>query len=613
MTARFGNGQVHLDRPGATRATGEAARFAREFARLPVPAFLVDGSGGLVWVNRAFGALVGIRPEVLLGTAEPSDEDEERTAGARTAAAELAASVASVVRTGTHLPVDQIGFPQPSRPPRLATGTAFAVATDDGALAAGTLHELGFDDVGGFAELLDRAPVLVLATDAELRYTWAAGAVTSWPVADRTVVGRTAWEVAETADATHPWIAALRQAMCGEQAHARVECDGAQLDCWIGPLRDRERRPIGTIAVLLDVTDAERAQFRQRVAEERFRRLAEHSPALIVIRDAEDRVVHVNPAFQHTFGIRLSELIGWRPAERPDLAEVPGSDFGDLVEAGNQVRSGERASQVWQGRVPHRDGHLVELLGHVYALPAEDGTVGIGEVFLDITAHERALRELADAEQRFQAFFNAAEIGVLVLDLQATVLDANPAALRLTGRGLHEVRGRSLDIALAPADLQRHGERWAELVAGRRGRYDLTVALRSNDGRQRPARLTVTLVRGRDDAPSTVLCLAVPLAPDTETVSLPVRSLPSPGEAAVLERLAAGASLQQIATDLGMSRRGVDYRITRLRHKLRADGPGGAPATSAALIARAYALGILHPAVWPPRVADRQQADERPE
>jgi DNA-binding NarL/FixJ family response regulator len=86
--------------------------------------------------------------------------------------------------------------------------------------------------------------------------------------------------------------------------------------------------------------------------------------------------------------------------------------------------------------------------------------------------------------------------------------------------------------------------------------------------------------------------------------------VPSAGEAAVLERLAAGASLQQIATDLGMSRRGVDYRITRLRHKLRADGPGGAPTNSAALIARAYALGILHPAVWPPRVAELQQPDE---
>ena len=42
-----------------------------------------------------------------------------------------------------------------------------------------------------------------------------------------------------------------------------------------------------------------------------------------------------------------------------------------------------------------------------------------------------------------------------------------------------------------------------------------------------------------------------------------------------------------------------------------ATAEAGAPANSAALIARAYALGILHPAVWPPRVAELQQPDER--
>jgi PAS domain S-box-containing protein len=483
----------------------------------------------------------------------------------------------------------------------------------------GTFHEPGAKGTssadataGGLAELLDHAPVLVLTTDADLRYTWAAGSVPGWPDAGRTAVGRTAWEVIGTRDATHPWIASLRQALRGEQAHARIERDGVHLDYWVGPYRDPDRRPVGTVAVVLDTTDAEQAGRRQRAAEERFRQLAEHSPAIIDVRDGEDRIVHANRAFLHTFGVGLTDVIGWRPSERADLGRVEGSDFADLVETGHQVRRSGTA-RVWQGRIPHPDGYLVELLGHVFPLPTEDGTARIGEVFLDVTAHERARRELADTEQRFRAFFNAAEIGVLVLDLAATVLDANPTALRLTGRSLHEVRGCGLDVALSAADLERHRPLWNELVAGRRGRYDLTVTLRSSDARQRPARLTVTLVRNRDGAPSTVLCLAVPMAPETDTAALPTRSLPSAGEAAVLERLAAGASLQQIATDLGMSRRGVDYRITRLRHKLRADGPGGAPATSAALIARAYTLGILHPAVWPPRVVDLPQIDDRAE
>ena len=474
-------------------------------------------------------------------------------------------------------------------------------------------HQAGGGVGCGLAALLDNAPLLILTTDADLRFTWAAGRVPAWPGTDGTVVGRTAWEVCGTGDAGRAWIAPLRRALRGERTRGRIECDDTRLDYRVGPLPGMDRRPVGTVAVVLDVTDAERADQRQRAAEERFRRLAEHSPAIVDLRDGEDRIVHANPAFLRAFGVRLAQVIGWRPAERLDLDQVEGSDITDLVNAGEQVRASSQP-RVWQGRVPHSDGHLLDLVGHIFPLPAADGAAGIGEVFLDVTAHERTRRELADAEQRFRAFFNAAEIGVMTLDLQGTVLDVNPAALRLLGYHLHQVRGRSMASALGAADIERHAPLWAELVAGRRNRYDLTVTVRSSDGSQRPAQLTAALVRTRDGDPSTVLALAVPLAPDTTTAAPPpTRSLPSAGEAAVLERLATGASLQQIATDLGMSRRGVDYRITRLRHKLRADGPGGAPATSAALIARAYALGILHPAVWPPKVVDHQQADDRPD
>ncbi|WP_214407648.1 PAS domain S-box protein [Pseudonocardia lacus] len=351
-----------------------------------------------------------------------------------------------------------------------------------------------------------------------------------------------------------------------------------------------------------------RAERRAEVAEEKFRRLVDNSPAVIDVRDADDRITQANPAFLRTFGVRLADVVGYRPDA--DLPGADGSDIVDLLDTGRRVRESGTA-RVWHGRIPHPDGHLVDLHGHVFPLPTEDGGDGVGEVFVDVTALERARRELADSEQRFRALFNVAEIGVLLLAPDARVVDANPTALRLTGRTPQQVRGQPIGIALTAADVERHAPLWAELVTGRRNRYDLTVTVRGAGGRQRPARLTVTLVRTREGAPALGLGLLAPLAADTETVTVPARSMPSAGEAAVLERLAAGASLQQIASDLGMSRRGVDYRITRLRHKLRADGPGGAPANSAALIARAYALGILHPAVWPPRVAELQQPDEQ--
>jgi len=60
---------------------------------------------------------------------------------------------------------------------------------------------------------------------------------------------------------------------------------------------------------------------------------------------------------------------------------------------------------------------------------------------------------------------------------------------------------------------------------------------------------------------------------------------------------------REIATELKLSRRGVDYRVAKLRHKLRFDGTSTMPATRAALIARAYAIGLLQRGSWPPRVS----------
>jgi PAS domain S-box-containing protein len=632
MTARAGE-RVRLPAAATERLTGEAAHFVRCFDTAAAAAFLVDGRGRWVWANAAFAALTGVpvgahvgangayggpgaealRPAPHPAPEIPAPRVERPDPGQADpyAAGGLADRVAEAARSGDPVRIERVRFDQESGPPRWATGSAVAVPTDDGPLAAAILHEIGLDVAGDLARLLAGTPVLILTTDPELRCTWVAGGVSAWPAEPRSLIGRALPEVLGVTDPEHPWVAPFHRALGGEQVHQRATFGQVHLDYRVGPLLDGERRTVGTVAVAVDVTDTELARYRQQVAEERFQRLVEHSPAVIDVRDAADRVVHANPAFLRTFGVRLADVVGHRPAAQ-DLPGAAGSDVADLLEAGRRVRETGQP-RAWQGRVPHPEGHLVELLGHVFPLPAEDGRGTIGEVFVDVTAHERSRRELGESEQRFRAFFNGAEIGVLVLDLDARVVDANPAALRLTGRTLQAVRGQPVDLAITAADAQRHAPLWGELVAGRRGRYDLSVTLRSSDGRLRPARLTVTLVRTAGGAPSLGLALAVPLATEAETVTVPSRSVPSAGEAAVLERLAAGAGLQQIATELGMSRRGVDYRITRLRHKLRADGPGGTPTNSAALIARAYTLGILHPAVWPPRVVDAGSAADRPD
>jgi PAS domain S-box-containing protein len=205
--------------------------------------------------------------------------------------------------------------------------------------------------------------------------------------------------------------------------------------------------------------------------------------------------------------------------------------------------------------------------------------------------------------QRYRAVFDTAGFGVLELDREGRVVDANPAFRRW----VPGIVGRPASSAMARVDALRAAPLWRELVEGQRDRYDLDATLRRPDGSTVPGHVIVTAVVDAQGVVTgavavTVAALPAPSESPEDPLSLPAqRELPTAAEIAVLTGLASGLTLQQVAVRLGLTRRGVDYRLARLRQKLRADGAGGVPATTAGVVARGYALGLLTPETWPPR------------
>ncbi len=207
-------------------------------------------------------------------------------------------------------------------------------------------------------------------------------------------------------------------------------------------------------------------------------------------------------------------------------------------------------------------------------------------------------RAPAPVRGRFQVLFDEVDTPAVVLGLDARVVDANPACERVTGHRRADLTGRFVGVLMTRRDTEAYRNHWSGLVAGRRDRYELPGGLRCADGRVLAVRFVTALVR--DGAGRPVHAVACAVASGAPHLPVPPSRPPTPGEALVLTRLAAGRTIQQIAEELGLTRRGVDYRLTQLRRKLRADGPDGTPATSAALVARAYRLGVLDPSTWPP-------------
>ena len=205
--------------------------------------------------------------------------------------------------------------------------------------------------------------------------------------------------------------------------------------------------------------------------------------------------------------------------------------------------------------------------------------------------------------QRYRAVFDTARVGVLELDREGRVVDANPAFRRW----VPGIVGKPASSAMARVDALRVVPLWRDLVDGRCDRYDLDATLRRPDGSTVPGHVVVSAVVDVHGEVTGAIAVAVAAAPGpAELPAEPLvptgrRERPTPAEIAVLTGLASGLTLQQVAVRLGLTRRGVDYRLARLRQKLRVDGPGGVPATTAGVVARGYALGLLTPETWPPR------------
>ncbi|KPC87054.1 LuxR family transcriptional regulator, partial [Streptomyces sp. NRRL WC-3753] len=80
-------------------------------------------------------------------------------------------------------------------------------------------------------------------------------------------------------------------------------------------------------------------------------------------------------------------------------------------------------------------------------------------------------------------------------------------------------------------------------------------------------------------------------------VMAPRKKLLSEIDARILEGIAAGVSTIPLASRLYLSRQGVEYHVTGLLRKLKVPN-------RAALVSRAYSMGVLKVGTWPPKVVE---------
>jgi PAS domain S-box-containing protein len=174
----------------------------------------------------------------------------------------------------------------------------------------------------------------------------------------------------------------------------------------------------------------------QRLREQsaQLRRLAlvaEHTAALVVISDGDDRVIWANEALVEATGIPLHLSRGKRPGEL--LAGAP-IDPDVMRRVGHALSQGKSVRNEWHLHTPA--GTELWLDVDLYPLRGDNGELeGFVRVCLDITS-----RVKQQAKQ--QALWAALPTGVVVQDKTGMIVETNPAAERLLGLSAEQLLGR---------------------------------------------------------------------------------------------------------------------------------------------------------------------------
>lgn len=210
-------------------------------------------------------------------------------------------------------------------------------------------------------------------------------------------------------------------------------------------LFDKEDKPVRMVGTVQDVTERDRVEQALRAsvqearsAEGMFRGLLESAPDAIVTVSRDGRILMVNSQTEKLFRYERDDLVG-QPVEILMPARLrPGHDAHRASYAANpHTRPMGGSKRLWGRR---KDGTEFPVEISLSPLHTEDGLM-VTSIIRDITERMRVEEAMERLRRQNELILNAAGEGIYGLDLEGNTTFVNPAAARMIGWEVEELRG----------------------------------------------------------------------------------------------------------------------------------------------------------------------------
>ncbi len=239
-------------------------------------------------------------------------------------------------------------------------------------------------------------------------------------------------------------LAAKREAHCFE----RTRPDGVVLRI--------EGRPLpngGFVTTYTDVTEEKRTAEALRRSTSVLKGLLDHSPSMIVVRDAAGRFRLLNRAYEKMFQVTEEDAIGKTPREC-----MPAEFADDLEDFDSQViETGEPMIHEHRAAAKYGGGTFFAVR---FPIKDEYGKVAaVGAVITDVTGQKKMEAQFHESEERFSKAFHASPGLMSISELESgRYIDVNEAYLTVLGFARDELIGKTsyeLDIWVDDGDREK--------------------------------------------------------------------------------------------------------------------------------------------------------------
>ncbi|HEY9687562.1 MAG TPA: PAS domain S-box protein [Coleofasciculaceae cyanobacterium] len=244
------------------------------------------------------------------------------------------------------------------------------------------------------------------------------------------------------------------------------------------------------ISQVEDITERKRMEQTLRESESRFRMMADSSPMIIWLSDAEENVTYFNKTALHLFGMSAEDLLkqGWQPLIHPeDLPAV----LKDV-----HIAYTQHAPFKSEFRCRFADGRYHWLISEGVPRLSPDGEF-IGHIgsCTDITVRREMEQALRESEARFRSAFDYAPIGIGIVCAEGHFLKVNHAFCRIVGYSEEELLALTIQDITHPDDVASSQELVNRALEGEQDSYQLEKRYLHKDGHPVWIQLNISPVR----------------------------------------------------------------------------------------------------------------------